>query len=254
VIDANTQLPIAGGKTIVAIETKDSSGTDTIFMQATTDSAGSFNFCPLPAGMTFDVVAVAVNGADVAYNATVTVGVPGGTNLGAIPLIPEGGPSPGPTAFHGSLTATTGAAPASVDVLVSAIQSAPLGGTTLPVTIPAEATSTADSGANVSLDSATNCPPSPPANVNCGPYTLIEPASNPSVGIFTAGKTTSYSAPASGDVLYSIRANAFVPLSGGAVDCTPASMTVNQDSSANPLRAVAGANVTPKEIDFTGCS
>jgi hypothetical protein len=142
-----------------------------------------------------------------------------------------------------------------VDVLVSAIQNAPVGGgAMLPVTIPAEATSTADSGANVSLDSATDCPPSPPANVNCGGYTLIEPASNPSVGMFSAGKTTSYSTPASGDVLYSIRANAFVPLSGGTSDCMPNSVTVNQDSSANPLKAIPGANVTPKEIDFTGCS
>ena len=205
--------------------------------------------------MTFDVVVVAVNGADVAYNATVTVGVPGGTNLGAIPLISESGPSAGPTAFHGSVTATTGTAPASVDVLVSAIQAVPLGGgAALPVTIPAEATPTATSGANVSLDSATNCPPSPPANVNCGGYTLIEPASNPSVGIFSAGKVSAYSTPVAGDVLYSIRANAFIPLSGGQSDCTPSFVTITQDSNTNPLAAIPGTNIMSKEIDFTGCS
>ncbi len=255
VVDASTNLPIVGGKTIVAIETKDATGTDTIFMQSATDSAGNFNFCPLPSGMTFDVLAVAVNGAGVGYNATVTVGVPGGTNLGAIPLIAETGTSPGPTAFHGWVTVTTGSAPASVDVLVSAIQNVPLsGGGTLPVTIPPEATPTADSGANLSLDSATDCPPSPPANANCASYTLIEPASNPSVGMFSAGKMTAYSAPLAGDVLYSIRANAFVPLSGGASDCMPNVATVTQDSSANPLKAVPGGNVTPATISFTGCS
>ena len=255
VIDASTNQAVVGGKTIVAIETKDATGTDTIFMQSTTDSSGNFNFCPLPSGMTFDVVAVAVNGADVAYNATITVGVPGGTNLGAIPVIPESGSSSGPTAFHGWVTATTGSAPASADVLVSAIQNAPLGGGgTLPVTIPAEATPIADSGANLSLDSATNCPPSPPANSNCAPYTLIEPASNPSVGMFSAAKMTAYSTPAPGDVLYSIRANAFIPLSGGTSDCMPNSVTVTQDSNTNPLKAIPGVNVTPETTSFTGCS
>lgn len=254
VIDANTKMPIVSGQTIVALETKDATGTDTIFVQASTDSSGNFNFCPLPSGMTFDVVVVAVNGADVAYNATVTVGVPGGTNLGVIPLMPESGAS-GPTAFHGSVTATTGTAPASVDVLVSAIQTAPLGGgATLPVTIPAEATSTSASGANISLDSATNCPPSPPANVNCGGYTLIEPASNPSVGIFSAGKVSAYSTPATGGALYSIRANAFIPLSGGQSDCTPSFITVTQDANGNPLAGIPRTNVMPKEIDFVGCS
>jgi len=61
-------------------------------------------------------------------------------------------------------------------------------------------------------------------------------------------------APASGDVLYSIRANAFVPMSGGTTDCMPSSTTIDQDSGSNPLKALPGPPITPKEIDFTGCS
>jgi hypothetical protein len=249
IVDATTNLPIVGGTVIVAVEKQDNTGTDVIYEQANADSAGNFNFCPLPSASTFDVVAVAINGAGVAYNATVAVGVPGGTSLGAIPLTPEPGTSPatGPATFQGLVTATKGASPASIDALVTAIQTIPLSGsTTLPVTIPAEGASLA----NLSLDSSVSCP----TNTNCAQYTLIEPASNPSVGIFASGKISSYSTPAAGAVPYSIRANAFVPLGGGATDCTPPSVTVTQDSGSNPLNALPAATITPKEMDFSGCS
>jgi Domain of unknown function (DUF4382) len=253
VVKAGAAQPILGGTVIVALEKQDNTGTDVIFEQADADSSGNFNFCPLPSGATFDVVVVAIDGSGVAYNATVAAGVPGGTNLGAIPLIPETGTSTGPATFQGNVTASTAApvSPASVDVLVSAIQIITVsGGASLPVTIPTEGISTT----NLSLDSSTGCPTTAPANTNCAQYTLIEPASNPSVGIFTSGKVASYSAPAAGDVLFSIRANAFVPLSGGTTDCTPSSITINQDSSTNPLKALPGPPITPKEIDFSGCS
>jgi len=250
VIDAATKLPIAGGAVTVALEKPDPSGTDTIFMQASADSSGNFSFCPLPPGATFDVVAVGINGKGVAYNATIAVGVPGGTSLGAILLTPETGGTPGPATFQGFVTATTGSAPASIDALVSAIQTVtPGGGAALPVTIPAEGASIA----NLPIDSANSCPAGAPANTNCAFYALIEPASYPSFGVFLSGKI-SFSAPVGGDVLYSIRAGAFVPLSGGTSDCTPSSVTVTKDSSANPLKALPGPPIMPKEIDFTGCS
>jgi hypothetical protein len=257
IVKAGTAQPISGGTLIVALEKLDSiSGTDVIFEQADADSSGFFNFCPLPSGATFDVVAVAIDGAGVAYNATVAVGVPGGTNLGAIPITPETGTTPGPATFQGIVTATTGSAPAKIDAAMSAIQTVTVGGGgVLPVTIPAEATSTTPSNANFSVDSSTSCPASVSTTThNCSSYTLIEPASNPSVGIFSSGKISSYSTPTAGDVLYSIRANAFVPMDGGTTDCTPPSITINQDSSSNPLKALPGPPITPKEIDFTGCS
>ena len=251
VVKAGTMQLISGGAVIVALEKRDNTGTDVIYEQADADSSGNFNFCPLPVGATFDVVAVAIDGSNVAYNATVALGVPGGTNLGAIPLTPETGTALGPATFQGFVTATSGSAPKSIDALVSAIQTITVGGgAALPVTIPAEGTSTA----NLSVDSSTSCPSSAPPNTDCAQYTLIEPASNPSVGIFSSGKVSSYSAPASGDVLYSIRANAFIPMSGGTTDCMPASITVPQDSTLNPLKALIGPAITPKEIDFTGCS
>ena len=250
VVDSVTKLPIVGGTVLVALERPDSSGIDSIFMQAATDSSGNFNFCPLPTGAIFDLVTVAINGAGVAYNATVETSVPGGTSLGMIPLIAETGTTPGPATFQGFVTATTGTAPATMDALLSAIQTIPASsGGTMKVTIPAEGASLA----NISLASTMSCPTGAPANSNCASYALIEPASNPSVGTFAAGKV-SFSIPATGDVLYSIRANAFVPMSGGTTDCTPSSANTSLDNSGNPLKAIPGTVVTPKEIDFSGCS
>ena len=247
VVDSATMMPIAGGTVLVALEQQDASHADVIFEESAADSGGNFNLCPLPTGATFDVVVVAINGAGVAYNATVAVGVPGGTNLGAIPLTAEAG---GPTTFQGFVTATTGSAAASIDAIASALQTFSLpGGAALTATIPAEGNSLS----NFSVDSNSNCPVTAPSNTNCAQYTLIEPASNPSVGVFSSGKIN-YAAPASGDVLYSIGASAFIPLSGGADDCVPPSKTTNMDMNGNPLRASPGTTISPQDIDFTGCS
>lgn len=248
VVDSATNMPIAGGTVLVALEQPDNTGTDVIMMQAAADSGGNFNFCPLPSG-TFDVVVVAINGAGVAYNATVAIGVPGGTALGAVPLVAETGSSTGPATFQGVVTATNGMAPIMIDASVAALQSVNTASGARLVTIPAEGNSTQA----ISVESNSGCPTSAPMNADCAQYTLIVPASNPSVGVFSGGKI-SYGAPASGDVLYSIRANAAMPLSGGSPDCTPASQTTSLDSVGNPLKATAGATVTPKELDFSGCS
>jgi hypothetical protein len=250
VIDAGTMLPVAGGTVLVALEQLGDSQTDVIFMQTAADSGGNFNFCPLPGGATFDVVAVAINGAGLAYNATVAVGVPGGSNLGTIPLTPETGATPGAATLQGFVTARKGSASASIDAAVSALQTISLrSGAPLAVTIPAEGSSVS----NISVDSNADCPASAPLNTNCAQYALIEPASNPSVGFFSSGKIT-YSAPPSGDVLYSVGASAFVPLDGGTTDCAPPSRTTNLDANGNPLKATPGAKVTPQEIDFQNCS
>jgi len=247
VVDSVTMLPIAGGTVLIALEQQDASHTDVIFEESAADSSGNFNFCPLPTGATFDVVVVAINGAGVVYNATAAVGVPGGTNLGAIPLTAEAG---GPATFQGFVTATTGSAAATVDASVSALQTFTLpGGGSLTATIPAEGNSLS----NISVDSNSNCPVTAPPNTNCAQHTLIEPASNPSVGVFSSGKIT-YAAPASGDVLYSIGASAFIPLSGGVGDCVPSTKTTSLDTNGNPLKAVPGTTVVPMEIDFAGCS
>lgn len=249
VVDAATGMPIIGGTVLVALEQPDNMGMDVIFMQTAADSGGNFNFCPLPSGATFDVVAVAINGAGVAYDATVAVNVPGGTALGAVPLAAQAGASTAPATFQGFLTATTGNATIVIDASVAAQQTVSTPSGMRPVAIPAEGNSVAV----LSVESNFACPVGTPMHANCAQYTLIVPASNPSVGIFSGGKI-SYAPPAAGDVLFSVRAVAELPMNGGIPDCSPSSLTTAVDSLGNPLKAIAGATVTPKEIDFSGCS
>jgi hypothetical protein len=258
IVNGATQLPIAlgvNGTVLVALEQPDATGTDVIFEQTLTDSNGNFNFCPLPVGATFDVVAVAIDGSGTAYNATVAANVPGGSNLGKIPLAAETGAATGPTTFQGIVTATTGPASANADVAVSALQSISLpGSVSRDVTIPAESTSVASSNPVLSLTTTTACPGGAPANSNCAIYNLIEPASNPRVGVFSSGSISSYAQPVAGNVAYKVRAIASVPLSGGTADCSPSSATTLVDGGGNPLKAAASTTVFVKEIDLSGCS
>jgi hypothetical protein len=256
VVDSVTKAPITGSVQ-VALEQPDRSGVDRIFMQAVADSNGNFNFCPLPTGM-FDVVVVAIGPANVPYNATTVLNVPNGTNLGTIPLIAEVGATAA-AVFQGFVTATNGAAPGTIDVSLSALETVPSGATTtVEITIPLQtipATTTTpevDSTGLIPVSASTSCPTGAPAKANCAQYTLVVPASNPSVGIFSSSGFT-YSTPATGDVLYTVDARAAMPMSGGAADCTPSEQMVAKDSTAAPLKALPATTTNVAEIDFSTC-
>ncbi|GAC1677994.1 MAG: hypothetical protein PVS2B2_14810 [Candidatus Acidiferrum sp.] len=247
VVDSVTGLPIPNGAVLVALELPTSPGVDTIFMQAAADSNGKFNFCPLPASTKFDVVAIALNRTTgLAYNATVLTGVPGGTALGAIPVMPEVTALVGPATIQGFITALNGSnVAATPDVSMSALQSIESG--TLLVTVPLEA----DSTQNIQLTSAASCPSASPLSANCSAYTLVVPASNPMVGAFSS--TISYTPPAAGPILYTVTAQASVPLSGNIPECIPPLLTTNQNTNGQSLAVTAGTTSNAKEIDFSGC-
>jgi hypothetical protein len=252
VVDSMTSQPIVGAT--VALENQDKSGTDRIFMEAVTDSTGHFSFCPLPMGAVFDVVADAVSGSGTsatAYNATVVVNVPGGTDVGALPLVAETGTAKGPATIQGIVTALNGTAGANIDVTTGALENVSLsGGGTRQVTIPLLTGSTP----NVAVESATPCPTmGAPKGAFCAQYTLVVPPSNPEVGSFSSGKIT-FTPPATGDVLFAVEADATKPMSGGASICSPSSMTTTMDTNGMPLKVTAGATTTAKELDFAGCS
>jgi Domain of unknown function (DUF4382) len=249
VVDSVTSQPIAGAT--VALEKADLSGTDRIFMQALTDSNGRFSFCPLPMGAVFDVVVDVLAASGTAYNATVVVNVPGGTDVGTLPLVAEIGTAKGPGTIQGLVTALNGTTGANIDVATSALQAVSLsGGTSRPVTIPLLQGSTS----NIAVESATPCTAmGSPKGAFCAQYSLVVPASNPEVGSFAAGKIT-FTAPASGPVLYTVEADAEKPMSGGTAICAPSSLTTNLDTNGMPLKVTAGTTTTAKEVDFTGCS
>jgi hypothetical protein len=89
-------------------------------------------------------------------------------------------------------------------------------------------------------------------NTDCVNYVLLVPASNLSVGTFSATETT-YAAPALGNVAYSIDAQAFLPDGSNSSDCSPAELTTSVELEGSPLVVAAGATVTAKTLAFTGC-
>lgn len=252
IVDSTTKLPVAGAQ--VALEQADNTGTEHIFMQAATDANGNFRFCPLPMGAVFDVVADAVSGAGVGYNATVLLHVPTGTALGSLPLVAETGTPNGPAVIQGQVTAVNGTTGADVDVSFAALQSISLsGGGTLQIAAPLLNTSLQSSTPSVAVQSSTPCQGGTPAGAFCAQYALVVPASNPSVGTFVSGTATSFAAPAAGAVLYSVQAQASKPMSGGAAFCSPSTQTTSVNSSSMPLQVTPGTKVTAKELDFSVC-
>jgi hypothetical protein len=218
-----------------------------------TDSNGRFRFCPLPA-QAFDVVVDAMTSSGTAYDATIIFNATGGTDLGAIPLVAEvpatTGGSTGPGTIQGAITALNGTTGASIDATVSALQTVMVSGASHTFTVPLFTNSTS----SVSITSSMSCPTGAPKGAFCGSYTLVVPASNPEVGAFSAGKVT-FTAPASGDVLYTVEADAANPSTNAAM-CSPSSQTASKDTSTPPapLKVTPGATTNAAEIDFSGCS
>lgn len=248
VVDSVTNKPVAAA--MVLVEQPDSNNVDRIVEEAVTGSDGTFIFCPLPAG-SYDVVATAsvspAVGVVNTYNATVTLKVPLGTDVGDIPIIPEQpGSSVLPATISGQVTTMgSGNTATSADVSLSALQqiSSPGSAVTM-VTVPAFAGSTPA----VTTGGGTTCP----LNADCATYSLLVPASNPSVGIFSSSGTR-YASPGPGNVLYVIDVEAFVPNGTNTPDCTPPVLTASSNASGNPLAVAPGSTVTAHTLAFSGC-
>jgi hypothetical protein len=163
--------------------------------------------------------------------------------------------------LQGFVTATTGTAAASVDVSVSALQQVSFGSPAVmrQVTIPLESiqatgtTSAVSSTGLISLTTNTTCPTGAPANTNCAQYTLVVPASNPSVGVFSSSGFT-YSTPAAAPVPFTVDARAAVPNSGGTADCSPSEIMTTTDMNNATLVVAPATLTTVARTDFKGCS
>jgi hypothetical protein len=193
---------------------------------------------------TYDIVAAAINGAGVAYAATVITGVQSSAALGKVPLTA----ALAPASIMGTITTNTGSAGISADLTLSALQSIMANGGNLLVTVPLAA----QSASIATLVSAPGM--SCPANTDCVSYTLSMPAANPSVGAFSSSGNQSPAPPATGTVNYTLDAAAFVPGSAGQTDCNPSDLRTSQTSSSTPLTVTPGASVTPATLAFTGCN
>jgi hypothetical protein len=242
-VDSATSQPISGGTTVVALEQKDSSGVDRVIMQTLADSTGAFVFCPVPAG-TYDIVATAINGSQVAYGATVIMGVQPGNSLGTVPLTAQAGVNQAAGSITGLITTSTGSAATTADISISALQSITVNSSQVLITVPLAATS--GTSVNVSTATGTTCP----ANTDCVTYKLTVPAANPSVGAFSTSGTQTPGAPAGGNVDYTVDARAFA---ASAPDCTNPDMQTSQTTTSTPLAVLPGVSLTAQTIAFTGC-
>lgn len=208
VVDSASGEPIPNARVLLEARDSDNPTIDRVQSETLADSAGRFVFRPLAEGP-FDVVAAARVGS-LTYNATVTLEVPPGSDMGDIPLVREDG---GPATIRGTVATQTrtGTPPtesyseleAIVDLSALQLVSGDvLGG--LKVTVPLFAGSIS----RVTTAGGVSCPP----DTYCAGYTLVVPASNPQVGTFgTLPVSYGEYAPGSGDVEYYVNALAYLP-------------------------------------------
>lgn len=243
VVDSVTAQPISGGTTVVALEQKDSSGVDRVIMETITDPSGAFSFCPVAAG-TYDVVVEAVSGTQVAYAATVIIGVQPGNALGIVPVTAQTGATTAPASITGLVTTSTGGAATAADISLSALQ--PINSSEM-ATIPLAGQSA--TSASLTTSAGSTCP----GNTDCASYTLSVPALNPSVGVFVASPTQKPAAPAAGPVSYTIDAFAFTTDGTSTPDCSPSEEKTGSTTTNALLAVTSGMSSTAATLAFSGC-
>ncbi len=240
VVDSATGKQITG-KVTVALEQKDATGVDRVFMSTLTSANGDFVFCPLPSG-TYDVVVVGLSTAGVVYSPTVITGVSTGSAMSVVQLHALPVVSVGPSTLHGTVTSQNSASPAAgtvADVQVSVLEAV---SSTLTVTVPL-VPSYSQPSVTVALTTASSnlCP----TGTDCVNYSLMVSAGPAFVGAFTPGGTTvtQSALPAS----YMVDGIAFVPSSGGLSDCSTSEL---KSAAVTP---VASVTVPIATLAFTGC-
>jgi Domain of unknown function (DUF4382) len=230
--------------------TNASASTDIPLGTVAADSAGHFDFCPLPQMMSFDVVADGL-AAGVAYDATIIQTVPNGTQL-TVPVLPQTGTSLLSGSLGGSVTATAAVAaavPFDLDANVYALQKTTGG---LEFVVPGFTGTTMNPLSFTCSTAGAMCTvvATMPAN---NPYTLVVPVSTPLVGAFSAGTITYTNVPAAlantvaPTATYFVEANSAPPNSENTHSCTPAA----KFSGSNTVNPSATAAVS--SLDLTAC-
>lgn len=250
IVSSSTSKPLVGGTVVVAAEQQDSTGIDRIVMSTAADpTTGAFVFCPLPAG-SYDIVAVGVDGAGVAYSAGVETGVQPGETTGNIPLVA----SSTQATINGQITSQNGAAPPAAtvaDVQVSALQQATASGPL--VTIPLLPSQNVMGGAY-----ATAAGNSCATGTDCVSYTLKVPGVWPNTGAY-ASTGAQFTQATTTPVNDTLDMQAEVPGLGGTADCSPSEIRTTTVASitlgvtGGPLTVAAGQTTTAATVAFVGC-
>ena len=239
VVDKTSSKPISGS-VLVALEQKDSMGVDRIMMTTLAKADGTFVFCPISPGV-YDVVVVASVSGGSTYAPAIVTGVSNGAATGQIALstpLPSGLDT---ATLSGKVTtqsaSNTGTA---ADVGISALETVSSGTYSIPLvpnTQQTSATSTVTTIASSSCATGTNC-----AN-----YSLLLPAAGAFSGAYST--TGANLTPTSAYASYVIDGIAYVPSSGGTLDCSPS----EQKSQTYALTAGGVVIAATSPLAFTQC-
>lgn len=222
VLDASSLQPISGS-VIVALEAADANGADREIMQTAPAPDGSFVLCPVPPG-TYDIVATALSSMQIAYGATILVGVSPGNSAGTLPLQTATGMNKAPAIIAGQVTLTgpegTGGFS---DILVSAFQSISTRGSAMSITVPLPSIYTSALSTFATLTSD---------------YSISVPAANILVGVFVPN----------GQITYQQGNSAVSYIVNVLTSCNPAT-----GQTPSPVSVSSGQTSTAPRIAMMGC-
>jgi hypothetical protein len=241
VLDGKTGDPV-NGRVLVAVEQKDAAGIDRVERATLAKADGSFVFCPLPAG-TYDVVIVGTRADGALFEPSIITGVSVGSTTGDVNLYAISSAVHSSAKLSGKVTSQNGSNAGTVtDVELSVLET--LHGSTY--TIPLSPTSSQNAATltveTAAPDSILTCP----MNTYCADYTMQVAAGSANVGAWTSGGTVLKANVTL--ATYKIDGIAFVPSSGGVLDCSPSEVT----TPAFTLTA-GGVTVPVATIGFTMC-
>jgi hypothetical protein len=210
-------------------------------MSTLTNASGQFVFCPLPTG-TYDVVIVGVSSVGVVYSPTVVTGVQNGSAMAAVQLHALPVVSASAATLQGTVTSQNSASPPAGTVIDAQLSLLEPVSSTLTVTVPL-IPNASQSSDTLALSTASNA--SCPAATDCANYSLMASAGPVFAGAFSASGTTvtQIALPPS----YVIDGIAFVPSSGGTLNCSASEL------KSNPVTPVAGAATAVSTLAFSGC-
>ena len=179
------------------------------------------------------------------YEPSIVTGVSVGSTTGNVNLYLPAATTTSSAALGGLVTSQTSTPTATVaDVQLSALETISTATYTIP--LPPTSTQTSDTLSVETAPSTTTL--TCPANTDCAAYTLSLPSGGPYVGAWSSsGATLAATTPLADYMLDGI---AYVPSSGGTLNCTPNS---EMKSALSTLTGAGPYAVSGINLAFTAC-
>ncbi len=252
VLDSVTGKPVSGNA-FVSLEQPDSNGVYRVIQSTPVATDGTFVFCPLPTGMTYDLVVVGNTSAGVLYQPSIVTGVAVGSTTGNVKLYAPATALLGASSANltGTVTSAGTSGAVSATVTLSVLESVNSKTYTIPQQPPSTATApyTPFFESTLGVTTGATATPACTTGTDCFNYSLPVTSGGVYFGAWSASGTTL--APVS---MTTSLAGYTVE---GQADTCPTGQTTTMTSSpavqltgTGPFTSVA---ITPT-LAFTGCS